>query len=96
MLRSVACSVIIIIIIDVIIVTLCFCFGSIYLIVLLFFFFLCQTPTIPLTPLTLCTTIHQSYQGHRPSQRSLMSPRAVSRCHGNPGLRQAPLCLSMS
>lgn len=58
-----------------------------------FLHFLCQTPLISQTS---CPTMWRRSQGHPPSQRSLMLPRAVSRCHGNRGKRRAPQCPPMS
>lgn len=53
-------------------------------------------PQTPLTSWTLCLTIQLPSQGHPPSQRSPMLPRAASHCHGNQGQRRAPQCPHMS
>lgn len=55
--------------------------------------FLCQTQP---TPSTSSPTTRPLSLGRPPSQRSLMLPRAVSRCHGNQGWRRAPQCRPMS
>ena len=54
------------------------------------------SPQTPLTSWTLCLTMRPPSQGHPPSQRSPMLPRAVSHCHGNRGQRRAPQCPRMS
>lgn len=50
----------------------------------------------PVSCQTQFPTMHLPYQGLPPSQRSLMSPRAVSHCPGNRGLRRVPKFPPMS